>query len=101
MDWYSEFELYISISIFPIGKAQEGLQWVGWDSCVILQKKNYLFVDGRYTIQAKQQSGNQFEIIEIHKLLPKKILKNLNLGFDPSLFTKKSKTLIKNGPKKS
>ena len=55
---------------------------------IVLQKKNYLFVDGRYTIQAKQQSGKDFEIIEIHKYLPKKILKNLVLGYDPSLFTK-------------
>ena len=56
---------------------------------IILKKKNYLFVDGRYTIQAKQQSANQFKIIEIHKFLPKDIIKNLKLGFDPSLFTKK------------
>ncbi len=54
---------------------------------VILKKKNYLFVDGRYTIQAQQQSGKKFKIIEIHKFLPYKIIKNLTLGFDPSLFT--------------
>jgi len=57
---------------------------------IVMKKKNLLFVDGRYTIQAKQQSGNQFKIIEIHKFLPKNIIKNLKLGFDPSLFTKKS-----------
>jgi len=57
---------------------------------IILKKINYLFVDGRYTIQAKQQSGSQFKIIEIHKFLPKNILSNLKLGFDPSLFTKKA-----------
>jgi len=56
---------------------------------IVLRKTNYLFVDGRYTIQAKQQSSRQFKIIEIHKLLPKNIIKNLRLGFDPSLFTKK------------
>jgi len=56
---------------------------------VILTKKNYLFVDGRYTIQAKLQSGKLFKIIEIHKFLPHKILKNLTLGFDPSLLTSK------------
>jgi len=56
---------------------------------IILKKDNYLFVDGRYTIQAKQQSAKQFKIIEIHKQLPKNIFKNLKLGFDPSLFTKK------------
>ena len=60
---------------------------------IIMKKKNYLFVDGRYTIQAKQQSGNQFKIIEIHKFLPKNIIKNVKLGFDPSLFTKKKLNL--------
>ena len=54
---------------------------------IILKKKNYLFVDGRYTIQANQQSGKNFKIIEIHKFLPCKIMKNLTLGYDPSLFT--------------
>ena len=56
---------------------------------VILINKNYLFVDGRYTVQAKQQSGKNFTIVEIHKYLPKKILKNLTLGIDPSIFTEK------------
>ena len=57
---------------------------------VILKKKNYLFVDGRYTIQAVQQSGKNFNITEIHKRLPHTIIKNLNLGYDPSVFTSKS-----------
>ena len=60
---------------------------------IILKKTNYLFVDGRYTIQAKQQSSNQFKIIEIHKLLPKNVIKNLKIGFDPNLFTKKTLNL--------
>jgi len=55
---------------------------------VILKKINYLFVDGRYTLQANQESSNYFKIIEIHKKFPNKIIKNLNLGYDPSLFTK-------------
>ena len=56
---------------------------------VVLKKKNYLFVDGRYTLQAQKESGKEFKIIAIHKILPYKILKNLRLGFDPSLHTKK------------
>ena len=56
---------------------------------VISRKINYLFVDGRYTIQAQQQSGKLFKIIKIHKFLPHEILKNLTLGFDPSLLTRK------------
>ena len=31
---------------------------------VILKKKNYLFVDGRYTIQAQIESGKNFKIVK-------------------------------------
>ena len=54
---------------------------------VFLPKKNYLFVDGRYTIQAQKESAKNFNIIEIHKKLPHTIIKNCNLGYDPRLFT--------------
>ena len=42
---------------------------------IILRKKNYLFVDGRYTIQAQIQAGNNFKIIEVPKFSTKHILK--------------------------
>ena len=54
---------------------------------VILKNKNYLFVDGRYTIQAKIESGKNFKIIDYKEILDTKIFKNLNLGIDPKLFT--------------
>ncbi len=57
---------------------------------LILKDSNHLFVDGRYTIQAKKQSGKKFKIHEIPYEWPKDILKNdaqLNIGFDPKLFT--------------
>ena len=54
---------------------------------ILKKKKNYLFVDSRYTIQAKLESGINFEIIKIHKKLPKNIFKDIKLGFDPCLFT--------------
>ena len=57
---------------------------------VILKKKNYLFVDGRYTIQAQKESAKNFHIIEIHKKLPKDIIKKYNLGYDPKMFTSKN-----------
>ena len=58
---------------------------------LILNNKNYLFIDGRYTLQAKIQSGNNFLIKTLPKELPKAVLKNktLRIGFDPQLFTKK------------
>ena len=81
-EFFSEYAVEDRLKIISNFSGSAGL-------AIILKKKNYLFVDGRYTIQAKQQSGNQFKIIEIHKFLPKNIIKNLKLGFDPSLFTKK------------
>ncbi len=57
---------------------------------VILKKNNYLFVDGRYTIQAQQECSKNFNIIEIHKKIPSSIIKNCNLGYDPRLFTSKN-----------
>ena len=42
---------------------------------LILKNSNHLFVDGRYTIQAKQQSGKNLIIHEIPYVWPKNILK--------------------------
>ena len=54
---------------------------------IILKKKNYLFVDGRYTIQAEIESGKYFKIIDYKKIINCKIFKNLTLGIDPKIFT--------------
>ncbi len=56
---------------------------------VILKNKNYIFVDGRYTIQAEIQCGKEFQICNIPKEYPFNVFKNknLNLGFDPKLHT--------------
>ena len=54
---------------------------------IILKKKNYLFVDGRYTIQAKKEVGKNFQVIDLHKIINCNLLKNLSIGFDPKLFT--------------
>jgi len=54
---------------------------------VILKDKNYLFVDGRYTIQAKIECGENFKIIDYKRLFNLNIFKNLNLGIDPKLIT--------------
>ena len=59
---------------------------------LVLKSKNYLFVDGRYTLQAKNQCGKLFKIITIPNKMPTDILKGkkLSIGFDPNLFTDKS-----------
>ena len=59
-------------------------------TALILHKKNYLFVDGRYTLQAKQESGHLFNIVDISKInilsFLKKNYTNIKIGFDPNLF---------------
>ncbi len=54
---------------------------------VILKNKNYLFVDGRYTIQAQLESGNNFHIVKYQKIVNCNLFKNLTLGINPKLFT--------------
>ena len=56
---------------------------------IILKKINYLFVDGRYTIQAKIESGKNFKVISLDKIVHCNLFKNLTLGLDPKLFTSK------------
>ena len=58
---------------------------------LILQNKNYLLVDGRYTLQATKQSGKFFKIINLQsKILKKNVTRKLNIGYDSKLFTKKT-----------
>ena len=54
---------------------------------IILKKKKYLFVDGRYTIQAKKEAGKNFQIIDLNKIINCNLFKNLSIGFDPKFFT--------------
>jgi len=56
---------------------------------IILKNKNYLFTDGRYTIQSQIESGKNFKIISTEKLINCNLFKNLTLGIDPKLFTYK------------
>ncbi len=55
---------------------------------IFLKNKKYLFVDGRYTIQAEKEVGKNYKICEIPYVWPKDILeKRIKIGFDPDLFT--------------
>ena len=54
---------------------------------VILKNRNYLFVDGRYTIQAELESSKDFKVINYEKIVNCDLFKNLTLGIDPKLLT--------------
>ncbi len=59
---------------------------------LICKKKNYLFVDGRYTIQANDQSGKFFKILTLPFSKKKYFynFKNKRIGFDPNLFNEQT-----------
>ena len=85
-EYFSEFALKDKLKTITGFNGSFGL-------AIVLRKKNFLFVDGRYVEQAKIQSGQKFKIIEIPKRLPHQILNSsLNLGFDPMVFTSRSLT---------
>jgi Xaa-Pro aminopeptidase len=77
-----------------ISKDKDNLKFISQFSgsygfALILKKNNYLFIDGRYTLQAKMQSGKCFKVLTIPNKFPSDILKNkkISIGFDPKLHT--------------
>ena len=64
---------------------------------LVLKKKAFLFVDGRYTLQAQKEIKKGFKVIEIHKTKPLEILRKkkrkLIIGFDPKLY---AEAMLKN-----
>ena len=72
---------------------QNDLQYVSnftgsYGLALVLKKRNFLFVDGRYTVQAKIESGKYFKVLKHPLLENKKSLqfKDKKIGFDPKLF---------------
>ena len=89
-EFFSEFDRFDRLKKISNFSGSAGL-------AIITKKNNYLFVDGRYTIQAKNQAGNNFKILDITNKPPSKVLKNIKLGLDPKIFTKRSiKSLFSN-----
>ena len=79
-EFFSEYSQKNRLKIISNFSGSAGL-------AVILKKKNYLFVDGRYTIQAGMESGKQFQIVDYKKVVNCNMFKNLTLGIDPKIFT--------------
>ncbi len=79
----------------PLSK--DNLQYItnftgSYGLALILKKKNFLFVDGRYTVQAINQSGKAFKIITLpfQKKEVNLNIKNKKIGFDPKLFNQRT-----------
>ena len=66
---------------------------------IVLKKKNYLVVDGRYTVQGRIQSGKNFTVITMPQKFPKDVLKlkkKIKIGFDPKLHNERQLTFLFN-----
>ena len=79
-DYFTEYSKTNRLKIISDFSGSAGL-------AIILKNKNYLFVDGRYTIQSQMESGKNFEIVNHEKIVNCDLFKNLILGIDPKLFT--------------
>ena len=85
-DFFTEYSKLNRLEVISNFSGSAGL-------AIILKSKNYLFTDGRYTIQSKIERGKNFKIYRFEKLINCNLFKNLTLGLDPKLFTN---TQIKN-----
>ena len=81
-DYFTEYSKINRLKIISNFSGSAGL-------AIILKNKNYLFTDGRYTIQSQIECGKNFKIVGIEKLVKCNLFKNLTLGIDPKLFTYK------------
>jgi Xaa-Pro aminopeptidase len=79
-DYFTEYSKINRLKIISNFSGSAGL-------AIILKDKNYLFTDGRYTIQSEMESGKYFKIVNYEKIINCKLFKNLRLGLDPKLFT--------------
>ena len=79
-DYFTEYSKINRLKIISNFSGSAGL-------AIILKDKNYLFTDGRYTIQSQMESGKYFKIVSYEKIINCNLFKNLKLGLDPKLFT--------------
>ncbi len=80
-----------------VPKHKDDLQYISnftgsYGLALILKKKNFLFVDGRYSVQANIQSGKRFKVVTLPFIKNKFNLnfKKKKIGFDSKLFNEQS-----------
>ena len=78
-DYFTEYSKINRLKIISNFSGSAGL-------AIILKKKNYLFTDGRYTIQSQIESGKNFQIISFEKLVNCDLFKNLKLGISKTFY---------------
>ena len=61
-DYFTEYSKINRLKIISNFTGSAGIS-------VVLKNKNYLFTDGRYTIQSQTESGKNFQIISYEKII--------------------------------
>ncbi len=79
-DYFTEYSKINRLKIISNFSGSAGL-------AIILKNKNYLFTDGRYSIQSQLESGSNFKIYGFERLINCNLFKKITLGLDPKLFT--------------
>ena len=79
-DYFTEYSKINRLKIISNFSGSAGI-------AIILKNKNYLFTDGRYTIQSQMESGKDFKITNYDKIVNCNLFTGLTLGIDPKLFT--------------
>ena len=79
-DYFTEYSNINRLKIISNFSGSAGI-------AIILKNKNYIFTDGRYTIQSQLESGKDFKITNYDEIINCRLFKNLVLGIDPKLFT--------------
>ena len=69
-DYFTEYSKLNRLEVISNFSGSAGL-------AIILKNKNYLFTDGRYTIQSQIESGKNFKIISYEKIINCNLFKNL------------------------
>jgi Xaa-Pro aminopeptidase len=71
-DYFTEYSKINRLKIISNFSGSAGL-------AIILKDKNYLFTDGRYTIQSEMESGKYFKIVSYEKIINCKLFKNFKI----------------------
>ena len=79
-DFFTEYSKVNRLKVISNFSGSAGL-------AIILKNKNYLFTDGRYTIQSQIECGKNFKIIGTEKLINCNLFKILILVIDQRFLT--------------
>jgi Xaa-Pro aminopeptidase len=87
-DYFTEYSKINRLKIISNFSGSAGL-------AIILKNKNYLFTDGRYTIQSEMESGKYFKIVSYEKIINCNLFQKSKIRIRPkTIYTSTNKKLF-------